>query len=131
MDINKLKNMQLVLANESEDNENATKNGILLGIRVGQNITKCAKSDGSNVNFTGSMPEGKCENGTNPVTPMAGYWKTYILKSGTEIQAALPPMCGSNEDKLNVQDILQSSHVRTPQQITAAHKGYATASNME
>lgn len=123
MDINKLKNMQLVVAKESKDNENATRNGILLGIQVGQNITKYAKSDGSNVRFTGSMPVGKCIwYGTNPVTPMAGYWKTYILKSGAEIQSAPPPMCGSNEDKLNVQDILQSSHVRTPQQITAAHK---------
>ena len=94
-----------------------------MGVQVGQNIIKYAKSDGSNVRFTGSMPVGKCIwNGTNPVTPMAGYWKTYILKSGAEIQPPPPPTWGSNEDILNVQDILQSSHVRTPQQITAAHK---------
>jgi hypothetical protein len=94
-----------------------------LRVQVGQNIIKYAKSDGSNVRFTGSMPVGKCIwNGTNPVTPMAGYWKTYILRSGAEIQPPPPPTWGSNEDILNVQDILQSSHVRTPQQITAAHK---------
>jgi hypothetical protein len=120
-DINKLKNMQLLLAKESKDN-NATSKGVLLGDQVGQNIIKYAKNDGSNITFTGSIPVGKCIwNGTNPVTPMAGYWKTYILKSGAEIQPPPPAMCDSNEDKLNVRDIFQASHFRTQQQIAAAH----------
>lgn len=121
-DINKLKNLQLLAAKESNNNNTYSK-GLLLGDQVGQNIIKYAKNDGSDLPFTGHIPAGKCIwNGTNPVTPMAGYWKTYILKSGAEIQPPAPAICGSNEDKLNVQDILQASHSRTPQQIAAVHR---------
>ncbi|MDQ6865703.1 MAG: hypothetical protein M3044_17980 [Thermoproteota archaeon] len=92
-----MNNVQLVVANESNDNENAIRNGILLGVKVGKNIIRYAKSDGSDIRLTGSMPVGKCIwNGTNPVTPMAGYWKTYVLKSGAEIQPPPPATCGSN-----------------------------------
>ena len=121
-DINKLKNLQLLVAKESKDN-NATSKGMRLGDQVGQNIIKYAKNDSSNIPFNGSIPVGKCIwNGTNPVTPVAGHWKTYILKSGAEIQPPPPAMCGSPEDKLNVQDIIQASHSRTTQQIAAAHR---------
>ena len=121
-DINKLKNLQLLVAKESKDN-NTTSKGMLLGDQVGDNIIKYAKNDGSNISFNGSISVGKCVwNGTNPVTPMAGHWKTYILKSGADIQPPPPALCGSPEDKLNVQDMLQASHSRTTQQIVAAHR---------
>jgi PAP2 superfamily len=121
-DINTLKNLQL-LPPKGSNNNNTTSKGLLLGGQVGQNIIKYAKNDGSNLPFTGPIPVGKCIwNGTNPVTPMAGHWKTYILISGAEIQPPPPAICGSNEDKLNVQDILQASHSRTNQQIAAVHR---------
>jgi hypothetical protein len=121
-DINKLKNLQLLAAKESNNNNTSSK-GLLLGDQVGQNIIKYAKNDGSNLSFTSHTPVGKCIwNGTNPVTPMAGHWKTYILKSGAEIQPPPPAICGSNEDMLNIHDIVQASHSRTPQQIAAVHR---------
>jgi PAP2 superfamily len=122
VDINKLKNFQLLAAMKFNDNNTSSK-GLLLGDQVGQNIIKYAKNDGSNLPFSGPFPVGKCIwNGTNPVTPMAGHWKTYILKSGAEIQPPPPAICGSNEDKVNVQGILQASHSRTTQQIAAVHR---------
>jgi hypothetical protein len=121
-DINKLKNLQLLADTKSNNNYTYLK-GLLRGDQVGRNIIKYAKNDGSNLSFTGHTLVGNCIwNGTNPVTPMAGHWKTYILKSGAEIQPPPPAICGSNEDKLNIQEILQASHSRTNQQITAVHR---------
>ena len=52
---------------------------------------------------------------------MAGYWKTYILKSGAEIKPPPPYPCGSKEDLSNLQGVLNASNNRTSQQIAAVH----------
>ena len=81
-----------------------------------------AQHDGSDIKFQGHLPKGPCTwKGINPVNPMAGYWKTYILKSGAEIQPPPPAACGSKEDMSNLQSVLNASNNRTSQQIAAVH----------
>jgi PAP2 superfamily. len=60
-------------------------------------------------------------NGSNPVNPLAGFWKTYILKSGSEIQAEKPIPCGSEADLLDIKQTYEVWKHRTPEQIAAVH----------
>jgi hypothetical protein len=95
---------------------------VRLGHYIGQRIVMSAQHDGSDIKFQGHLPKGPCTwKGINPVNPMAGYWKTYILKSGAEIQPPPPAACGSKEDMSNLQSVLNASNNRTSQQIAAVH----------
>jgi hypothetical protein len=95
---------------------------VRLGHYIGQRIVMSAQHDELANEFHGHMPKGPCTwTGTNPMTPMAGYWKTYILKSGAEIQPPPPYSCGSKEDMSNVQGVLNAANNRTSEQIAAAH----------
>jgi peptidoglycan hydrolase-like protein with peptidoglycan-binding domain len=60
-------------------------------------------------------------NGSNPILPTAGHWKTYILTSGLEFQPPPPGPCQSEEDLKNVQEVVDASNNRTSYQITAIH----------
>src|SRR5215472_1911970 len=104
-------------------NNNSTfVKSVRLGHDIGQRIVMSAQHDELSNVFHGHVPKGPCTwTGNNPVTPMAGYWKTYILKSGAEIQPSPPYSCGSKEDISNVQGVLNASHHRTSEQIAAAH----------
>jgi hypothetical protein len=76
---------------------------VRLGHDIGQRIVMFAQHDGSDIKFHGHLLKGPCTwTGINPVTPMAGYWKTYILKSSAEIQPPPPYTCGSKGDMSNV-----------------------------
>jgi hypothetical protein len=95
---------------------------VRLGHDIGQRIVMFAQHDGSDIKFHGHLLKGPCTwTGINPVTPMAGYWKTYILKSSAEIQPPPPYTCGSKGDMSNVQGVLNASNNRTSEQIAAAH----------
>ena len=61
---------------------------VMLGDDIGQRIVMAAQHDELANEF--HMPKGPCTwKGINPVTPMAGYWKTYILKSGAAISLSM------------------------------------------
>lgn len=60
---------------------------VRLGHDIGQRIVMSAQHDELANEYHVHLPKGPCTwTGINPVTPMAGYWMTYILKSGAEIQ---------------------------------------------
>jgi hypothetical protein len=85
---------------------------VRLGHDIGQRIVMSAQHDELANEFHGHVPKGPCTwTGTNPVTPMAGYWKTYILKSGAEIQPRPPYPCGSKEDMSTCKVFL--THLKT------------------
>lgn len=94
-----------------------------LGHAVGKQVVKYAKNDGSDVVFTGSIPSGDCIwNGMNPLEPMAGTWKTWVLTSGAEIQPPPPHPCGSELDLFDVQEVLDAALGRTVEQTAIALK---------
>jgi len=93
------------------------------GQRVGELAVDYGKSDGSDAVFTGTLPSGDCIwNGTNPVLPLAGTWKTWIITSGSEIQPPPPYPCGSAEDLADLEEVYQVSLSRTPEQVEIVHK---------
>jgi hypothetical protein len=63
-----------------------------LGSKVAELVITRAKTDGSDAVFTGSIPTGPgFWRGTNPVTPLAGAWRTWVISSGREFRPPPPP----------------------------------------
>ncbi len=96
--------------------------GFNFGRDVGKQIVNYAKTDGSDAVFSGQIPVGDCLwTGTNPLEPTAGQWKTFILASGAEVQPPAPELCTSDKYKEQIQQIIDASNNRTPEQIAAIH----------
>jgi membrane-associated phospholipid phosphatase len=66
--------------------------GLELGRKVAELAIARAKTDGFDAKWTGKVPtEAGQWTGENPVLPMAGSWKTWVLKSGSEVRPPPPP----------------------------------------
>ena len=97
--------------------------GWSVGRVVGRAVVTRGMNDGSNAPFTGTPPTGDgIWTGTNPVLPMCGTWRTWVLGSGSEIQPEPPYAFGSVEDLRDTQEVLDVSLSRTPEQIAIVHK---------
>jgi hypothetical protein len=118
-EITKLKYTQLnELQGYSEDHNYSTiKKGRMIGHRVSKAVIDDAETHNSNLvwknNKTIPIVEGSncIWNGSNPIKPMAGFWKTYILKLGSEFQPEKPVPCGSEVDLLDVRQTYESSKI--------------------
>lgn len=96
--------------------------GLQLGNKISQSVINYSNYDTSNIVWNNKIPKGECIwNGTNPILPGAGFWKTYILKSGSEVQPVIPIPCNSPEYLLDLKITYDASVNRTPQQISAIH----------
>lgn len=73
--------------------------GLELGRAVAAQVIERARHDGSDAKWTGSVPtEPGHWNGTNPIMPTAGTWKTWVLSSGSELRPAPPPAYDSKQE---------------------------------
>jgi hypothetical protein len=122
-EITKLKYTQISQF-QGYDNNLLIEKGLLVGYEVAQTVIDYAKKDNSDlVGDKTTIP--KRDNciwyGNDPVNPMAGFWKTYILKSGSEIQPEKPATCGSETDLLDIKQTYEVWKHRTPQQVAAIH----------
>lgn len=73
--------------------------GFELGRAVAALVIERGKADGSDAMWTGSVPaEPGHWNGTNPILPLAGTWKTWVLASGSELRPGPPPAHDSAEE---------------------------------
>jgi len=72
--------------------------GRTLGRMVAEQVVAWAKTDGSDMVFTGSFPPmpGRWSSPT-PSFPLAGSWKPWALTSGSDLRLAPPPVLGSAE----------------------------------
>jgi len=71
--------------------------GIQLGGNVGEAVIDYARQDGSNQAFTGSFPPTPgVWSSSNPVAPLAGSWKPWVLANGAEFRPGPPPAFGSD-----------------------------------
>jgi len=101
----------------------SVRSGWTLGRVVGRLVVARGMRDGSDAAFTGTPPTGDGTwSGTNPVLPMCGTWKTWVLRSGTQIMPEPPYALGSTEDLRDVQEVLDVSLARTAEQIAIVHK---------
>ena len=72
-----------------------------------------AKADGSDAKWTGSVPQGPGTwQGTNPIAPMAGTWKTWVLARPDELRPPAPPAYDSDRIKADLAELKQFP--RTP-----------------
>lgn len=93
--------------------------GLNLGRAVGALVVEYAKQDGSDAKWTGTVPTTKGTwNGTNPIQPMAGTWKTWVLKSGSELRPP-PPYAYDSPEKAKEMAELKAIQ-RTPKQTADA-----------
>lgn len=73
--------------------------GLELGRAVAEQVIERAKRDGSDAKWTGTVPtEPGHWNGTNPIMPATGTWKTWVLTSGNEFRPGPPPAYDSPEE---------------------------------
>ena len=97
--------------------------GWSLGRAVGRIMVARGMHDRSDAVYAGTPPTGDgIWTGTNPVLPMCGTWKTWILRSGSDIQPEPPYAFGSAEDLSDTQEVLDVSLARTREQIAIVHK---------
>jgi membrane-associated phospholipid phosphatase len=72
--------------------------GLALGKSIGDRVVAWAQSDGSDMAWTGEIPVGPGKwIGENPVTPLAGAWKTWVIDSPDDYLPAPPPAIDSDQ----------------------------------
>jgi membrane-associated phospholipid phosphatase len=69
--------------------------GLELGRKVGEAVMSHGQNDNHTAAWDGVIPSGPWYwNGTNPITPVAGTWRPWVLMSGSEFRPAEPPRRG-------------------------------------
>jgi membrane-associated phospholipid phosphatase len=72
--------------------------GLALGQAVAQKANARAAADGADAVWTGSVPSGAgLWNGTNPLEPLQGSWKPWLMSAGSQFRPGPPPAVGSAE----------------------------------
>ncbi len=93
--------------------------GLELGRAAAALVIERAKTDGSDAKWDGTMPTGPGHwNGTNPILPMAGTWKTWALSSGSELRPGPPPASDSPQMATEMNELRTIQ--RTPKMIADA-----------
>jgi membrane-associated phospholipid phosphatase len=88
--------------------------GLALGRQVAALVIVHAKSDGTDAKWTGAVPTGPGKwMGSNPVLPMAGTWKPWVLTSQSELRPAPPIPYDSPEKSAELAEL--KTFPRTPQ----------------
>jgi hypothetical protein len=87
------------------------------GRAIGRHVAALAiahgKSDGSSAKWIGTAPEGKgIWKGTNPIAPLAGTWKPWVLTHAAELRPAMPPDVESDQVKAALNEL--KTFARTP-----------------
>jgi membrane-associated phospholipid phosphatase len=72
--------------------------GAALGQLVAQKALARAATDGSDAKWTGTVPTGPgLWTGTNPLEPLQGTWKPWLMTRGDQFRPGPPPTFGSAE----------------------------------
>ena len=123
-DTDRITNLKYTQINKFQDHDNLMiEKGSILGDEVAKAVSDYAEKDNSDLVWNQTIPKvGSCIwNGTKPLNPTAGFWKTIILKSGSEIQPQKPETCDSEADLLDLKQTYEAWKQRTPEQIAAVH----------
>ena len=87
------------------------------GREIGRKVAALAiargKADGFDAKWSGSVPEGAGKwKGQNPIAPMAGTWKPWVLANPSELRPPAPPAFDSDETKAALAEL--KAFPRTP-----------------
>lgn len=87
--------------------------GLELGRSVAGLVIERGRSDGSDAKWTGSVPTepGKW-NGTNPIFPIGGTLKPWVLSAPNEFRPGPPPAYDSDQEKADMDEL--RNFQRTP-----------------
>jgi hypothetical protein len=87
--------------------------GSAIGKRIAALAVERGKADGSDANWTGTIPEGADKwRGQNPIAPLAGTWRPWVLAKGDEFRPAPPPAIDSEATKAALVEL--KAYPRTP-----------------
>jgi len=77
-----------------------------LGHVVAAKVIAWADQDGSQAVWTGTVPTGPgLWNGTNPVEPLMGTWKTWVLSSASQLRPGPPPAYDSPQRQAELNEV--------------------------
>ncbi len=86
--------------------------GLELGRQVAQLVIDRAKVDGSDAVWDGTMPTAAGSwTGEKPIEPLAGTWRTWVLKSADELRPPPPLAYDSPEKAAEIQEM--AAYTRT------------------
>jgi membrane-associated phospholipid phosphatase len=72
--------------------------GLALGHAIGAEAVKRGKTDGFDAKWTSSVPTTAGSwTGTNPILPLAGTWRTWLIASGDALRPPPPPAPDSTQ----------------------------------
>ncbi|HET7488798.1 MAG TPA: phosphatase PAP2 family protein [Acidimicrobiales bacterium] len=101
--------------------------GLDLGRQVAELVVAHAKADGSDRVWDGKRPGGRPRywepptgKVANPVSPLAGTWKTWVMTSGDQFRPGPPPVFGSPEFLAQAREIVDVKNHLTEDQKRAA-----------
>jgi hypothetical protein len=87
--------------------------GLKLGRNVAALVIERGKADGSNAKWTGTVPTEKGKwTGTDPVFPIGGTWKPWVLTSPSALRPGPPPDSDSASAATELAEVVQFK--RTP-----------------
>jgi len=91
--------------------------GFGLGQAVAQKALARAATDGADAVWTGTVPTGAgLWVGTNPLEPLEGNWKPWLMTRGDQFRPGPPPAFGSPEFQAELAQVKQLSSNPAPSQ---------------
>lgn len=96
--------------------------GLALGRQVAERVIEHADNDGYDRKWDGKRPHGPAYwdpppgSAARPVQPMAGTWKTWVIRSGDQFRAPPPPRFGTPGFDEEVQAVIRAQEQLTPEQ---------------
>jgi len=101
--------------------------GAELGRRVAERVIEYADNDGADRKWDGSRPgagprywEPPPGSVARPVSPVAGTWETWLMKSGRQFRPPPPPPVGTPEFLEEARAVVRAKESLTPEQEKAA-----------
>ena len=97
-----------------------------IGVAYGRAAVARAKHDGSRRHWHGTLPQGPGSwqptppSGGRPVEPLAGTWRTWNLRSGSQFRPPPPPAPGTPEFVRDEQLVFDISQTLTPREVALA-----------
>jgi membrane-associated phospholipid phosphatase len=106
--------------------------GRALGEKVAALAIERGKADGFDAEWTGSVPEGPGKwQGTDPIAPLAGTWRPWVLARADEFRPPAPPAFDSAATKTALAELKdfartpESNHRAVYWEVFGGARGYA------
>ena len=96
--------------------------GLELGRRVGARVIAYARRDGFTRKWDGRRPRGfgywapPPGSDARPVQPLAGTWRTWVMKEGSQFRAPKPPKLGSPQIRADARELVRIRDRLSPRQ---------------